>query len=45
VQSHFEAAPGMAAVGLAYVDIEASPQAALEAYAHAARAGRLRFDR
>jgi hypothetical protein len=38
VQSHFEAAPGMAALGLANVDIEAAPQAALDAYAEAARA-------
>ena len=38
VQSHFEAAPGMAAIGLADVDIEAAPRAALEAYAQAARA-------
>jgi hypothetical protein len=38
VQSHFEAAPGMAALGLAYVDVEAAPQRALEAYAQAARA-------
>jgi hypothetical protein len=38
VQSHFEAAPGMAALGLAQVDIEAAPQRALDAYAQAARA-------
>lgn len=38
VQSHFEAAPGMAALGMADVDIEGAPQAALNAYAEAARA-------
>ena len=38
VQSHFEAAQGMAALGLANIDIEAAPRAALEAYAQAARA-------
>lgn len=37
VQSHFEAAPGFAALGLAKVDLEAAPQPALEAYAEAAR--------
>lgn len=38
MQSHFEAAPGMSAIGLADIDIEGAPQAALEAYAQAARA-------
>ena len=38
VQSHFEAAPGMAAIGLADIDIEGPPQQALNAFAEAAQA-------
>ena len=38
VQSHFEAAPDMAAIGLADIAIEGPPQRALNAYAAAARA-------
>lgn len=38
VQSHFEAAPGMAAIGLADITAEGPPQRTLDAYAAAARA-------
>lgn len=38
VQSHFEPAPGMAAIGLADVDIEGAPREVLDAYAQAAEA-------
>jgi hypothetical protein len=38
VQSHFEAAPGMAAIGLADVEVRGAPGAAIESYAQAARA-------
>lgn len=38
VQSHFEAAPGLAAVGLADINLEGAPQPALAAYAEAAQA-------
>jgi hypothetical protein len=38
VQSHFEAAPGMAAIGMADISVDGAPQAVLDAYARAAEA-------